>query len=121
MSHFRLFWPEIDASKSNKIMDFIGGSRKDFSIFVQLLSGADYLNKYRFKLGESNHDFCDHCGDETKYENFAHLIECPAFNKQRQNNFTSFPYVKEPWCLPVKEVACYLRELDSIIGFLPNE
>ena len=121
MSHFRLFWPEIDATKSNKIMDFIGESRKDFSIFVQLLSGADYLNKYQFKLGENDHDFCDQCGDETKFENFAHIIECPAFIEQRQNNFTSFPFIKEPWCLPVKEVACYLRELDSIIGFLPNE
>ena len=105
------------------IILFIEGGRrwKDFSIFIQLLSGADYSNKFQFKLGEADHDFCDQCSDQEKYENLAHLIECPTLRSYQQNNFKSFPFTKEPWCLPVKEVACYLRELDSNIGFLPSE
>ena len=121
IAHFREFWPEIDASKSNKVMDLIGKSRKDFSIYVQLTSGADYLNKYGHKLGEANHDYCDQCGDQSKPENLVHLLECPALRDYQQNNFTSFPFTKGPSRLPVREVSSYLRELDSIIGFLPDE
>ena len=121
MDHFRTFWPEIDASKANKLLDLIGKSRKDFSIYVQLTSGADYLNKYGFKLGEAEHEHCDQCNDQNKLENLVHLIDCPALRAQQQNNFTSFPFTKEPWRLPVREVTCYLRQLDSIIGFQPEE
>ena len=79
ISHFRRFWPEIDASKSNKLMTQIGRNRKHFSIFVQTTSGADYLNKYSYKIGEAISPICSLCNEDDTEENLLHIItECPA-------------------------------------------
>ena len=121
MTHFRKFWPTIDPSKANKVLDNLGHSRKDFSLFVQLTSGSDYLNNFGYKLGEADYMYCDQCKDQNTKENFEHLIKCPALTNLQENNFASFPFTKEPSCLPVREVACYLRALDNVIGLLPDE
>ena len=119
IAHFRRFWPEIDATKSNKIMTQIGRNRTQFSIFVQTLSGADYLNKYCFKLGETNSPICSLCNEDDTEENLLHIItECPAMTSTVNNTFSNFP-VMEPSCHPVTQLVRFLLEAD--IDFLPTE
>ena len=119
LKHFRKFWPEIDASKSNKLMNLVGNSRRNFSIFVQTASGADYLNKYNYKIGETNSPCCDQCNEEETDENLLHLLtECPAMTGTALNTFTKFP-VMVPSCHPVTQIVRFL--LESNIDFLPTE
>ena len=119
LKHFRKFWPEIDASKSNKLMTLVGNSRRNFSIFVQTASGADYLNKYSYKIGESNSPRCDQCNEDETEENLLYLLtECPAMTGTALNTFTKFP-VMVPSCHPVTQLVRFLSE--SNIDFLPTE
>ena len=84
IKHFGRFWSEIDSSKSNKLMNLIGKSRTKFSIFVQTTSGADYLNKYCYKIGETENPLCRLCNGS--FEDLEHLlIECPALTDKRNS------------------------------------
>ena len=91
--HFRKFWPEIDPSKSNKLMTAIGRNRKHFSIFVQATSGADYLNKHSYKMGQAETPFCRLCNEDTYEEDLLHMkTECPAMTTKVNNIFINkFP------------------------------
>ena len=64
LKHFRRFWPQVSPSNSRKIMHHIGGCRNKFSILVQTISGADYLNKHSHKLGETESPMCNQCNEE---------------------------------------------------------
>ena len=122
IKHFRKFWPEIDASKTNKLMTQIGRNRKYFSIFVQATSGTDYLNKYSFKIGQAESPICRLCMEDDTEENLMHIItECPAMTTTVNRIFSKkFPSsVMDPSCQPVTQIVRFLLEAD--IDFLPTE
>ena len=119
MKHFRQFWPEIDSSKSNKLMNQLGRNRRGFSIFIQATSGADYLNKYSYKIGESDSPHCRLCEEDDEEETLFHILtECGAMLTTVRNNFSTFPIV-DPSCHPVTQLVSFLLEAD--IDFLPTE
>ena len=86
---------------------------------MQSVSGAGYLSKYRFKLGEKESPQCEQCEEEDTEEDLMHLLtNCPAMTGVITSTFSNFPIV-EPWCHPALEIVRFLRNTN--IDFLPTE
>ena len=99
-------------------MNLIGRNRKAFSIYIQTTSGADYLNKYSYKIGESDSPHCRLCNEEEDEDLLHILTDCPAMTGTVINSFNKFP-IEVPLCHPVSQLVSFLSAAD--IDFLPTE
>ena len=101
----KLWFPTINKNLSSQLFRL---NRQQFSKYVQLITGHNFLKRHSFLLGESQDKECRLCLEDE--ETSSHIIaDCPALARIRFGIFGA-PFVTFPLQWSLVQIATFLQE-----------
>jgi ribonuclease HI/retron-type reverse transcriptase len=110
------WFPSINPNLSHHVVML---DRKHFSLFVQLITGHNFMNRHQALVDKTTDPLCRLCLEDEE-TSFHIIAECPALAATRRE-LLGTPFLTNPLVWSVSQVAGFLREasIGSLLDISP--